>query len=407
MKSCSIIIYFGDVILSCIVQKFGGTSVATIDRIKNVADIIARSKNINKNIVVVVSAMAGVTNKFVKYANDLSAFEGDPEYDSVVSAGELVTSGLVAIALKNIGLKSRSYTSWQVPIFTNSTYGSAEILGIDPRNLLRDLEDGIIPVICGFQGVCENKRVTTFGRGGSDLTAVAISAAVNANMCEIYSDVDGVYTVDPNLYTEAKIIKKLCYREMLEMASQGAKVLQEQSVDYAMKKNVVVRVTSSFIDSGGTIISSSAPLNPFCGIAVTHNLSQIVVTHNNKDTLVKASNTFKNNKIKAEIFHNEHPQKINIMVSNKLTNLAIDLIKKLDFVIDVEQKITRSHFSKISVIGASITGDIGKDMEKELKKNKINPFGTLSNEYRSNIIIASNQLLNSIAVLHNYCGLDK
>lgn len=391
--------------MSCVVQKFGGTSVATIDRIRNVAGIVSRTINGGKKVVVVVSAMAGVTNKFVEFANNLNAFEGDAEYDSVVSSGELVTSGLTAIALKNLGFRARSYAAWQVPIFSSDEYGSAEILNVDPNNLLNDLENGIVPVVCGFQGISSDRRITTLGRGGSDLTAVAVSDAINAEMCEIYSDVDGVYTADPNLYTDAKIIKKLNYREMLEMASQGAKVLQEQSVAYAMKKNVIVRVASCFVDCGGTIVSSSPAERPFCGIAVTHNLAQIIVEYEDENATSIISNALEKNKIKAEIFFGQ--QEITLMVSNKLTQLTISVLKNLECVTKVEQKVANKNLSKISVIGASITEDIGKYIENELRKNKINTFMSLSSDYSSNIIVESRQLLNSIAVLHKYCGLDK
>lgn len=390
--------------MSCLIQKFGGTSVATIDRIRNVANIVSRTIKSGHKVVVVVSAMAGVTNKFVELANDLNAFEGDPEYDSVVSSGELVTSGLTAIALKNLGFEARSYASWQVPIHSSNEYGSAEIRNIDPRNLLQDLESGVVPVVCGFQGISDNHRITTLGRGGSDLTAVAIADAVKADVCEIYSDVDGVYTVDPNLYNDARMIKKLSYREMLEMASQGAKVLQEQSVAYAMEKGVIIRVASCFVDGGGTIVSSAQAERPFCGIAVTHNLSQIVVECNADNSVSVIAEALKKNKIKAEMFCGN--REITIMVSNKLTQSTISVVKGLDCVVRVGQKVASQNLSKMSVIGASITEEVGKYIETELKKNKINTFLCSSSEYRLNVIVESRQLLNSIAVLHKYCGLD-
>ena len=393
--------------MSCIVQKFGGTSVATLSRVKNAAEIITKSKKTNGKIVAVVSAMAGVTNKFITYANSLNAFEGDPEYDTLVSSGELATSGLLAIALKNLGIQSRSYASWQVPVFSNDSHGCAEITDVNPQNLLRDLDEGVVPVVCGFQGLAPNNRVTTFGRGGSDLTAVAISAAVNANLCEIYSDVDGVYTTDPNLYPHAKRIERLSYKEMLEMSSQGAKVLQEQSVKYAMQKEVVVRVVSSLVDSGGTIVSSKSSQNPFCGIAVAHNISQINVSYKSKDNFKELQSFLEKNKINADLLVSGEDFKANLMVSKNQTISTIEMLEKLYFVTNIKQEIARQHFSRMSVIGSSIDNEVRKELEKELKAHKIDLFACLSKGYRVNVIISSNQLLSAISILHKYCGLDK
>lgn len=393
--------------LSCVVQKFGGTSVANLDRIKNVANIVARTKSKYDSVIVVVSAMAGVTNKFIGYVNDIGVFEGDPEYDNVVSSGELVTSGLMAIALRNIGVKSRSYSSWQVPIFTDGNHGRAVIQSIDPANLQRDLENGIVPVVCGFQGISTENKVTTLGRGGSDLTAVAVASAIKADLCEIYSDVDGVYTVDPNLYHDAKKIDSICYLEMLEMASQGAKVLQEQSVDYAMKKNVIIRVASSFLDNGGTIISSTPPSSPFCGIAVTHNLSQIKVKYKNENDFFKLLTTLEKKLIHAEVFKNNDQCKANIMIDKKKVAETINIFKHCDFVIKVTQEIVRRHFSKISIIGSSVCDDVSRELIAELKNEKIDTFGCLTKGYRANLTISSDQLLNAVSVLHKYCGFDK
>ncbi len=393
--------------MSCIVQKFGGTSVANLERIKNAANIVSRARSKYNDVVVVVSAMAGVTNKFVEYVNHMGTFEGDAEYDSVVSSGELVTSGLMAIALRNIGIKSRSYSSWQVPVFTDNNHGRAVIQSIDPSNLQRDLENGIVPVVCGFQGVSSENKITTLGRGGSDLTAVAVSSAIKADLCEIYSDVDGVYTVDPNLYPYATKIDSICYNEMLEMASHGAKVLQEQSVDYAMKKNVVVRVASSFLDNGGTIISSAAPSSPFCGMAVTHNLSQIKANYKEEKNFSELLAILEKNLIHAEVFKNNCLCKVNIMVDNKRTPEVINILENCDFVLKVKQEIVRRNFSKISVIGSSIYESVGRELAKELKGKKISIFGCSAKQHRANLVISSDQLLNAVSVLHKYCGFDK
>ncbi|MDR1560814.1 MAG: aspartate kinase [Holosporaceae bacterium] len=393
--------------MSCIVKKFGGTSVATLERIKNVANIIADSLGKKHTVVAVVSAMAGVTNKFVNYINNLDTYEGDPEYDCVVSSGELVTSGLLAIALKNLGINAKSYASWQVPIFTDNNHGRAIIQKIDPVNLQSDISCGIVPVICGFQGVSPDNRVTTLGRGGSDLTAVAISSAINADLCEIYSDVDGVYTVDPNLYPEAKKIEEVSFCEMLEMASYGAKVLQEQSVDYAMNKNVTIRVASSFIDNGGTIISKNIPMKHFRGLAITHNLSQMKISYGSDSNLKDIIALLKKNFIRVEILHDKGSNKTIFMIDRKKAMVALKILRDSGLTPFAKQEFPKKHFSQISVIGSSFSESVCKKLSNALEDEKINVFSCSIFDYRINVIIPSDQLLNAIRVLHQYCELDK
>jgi aspartate kinase len=379
--------------------------VATLERIKNVANIIARSHFQGQRITAVVSAMAGVTNKFVGYVRNLNIYEGDPEYDYVVSSGELITAGLVAIALKNLGIKARSYSSWQVPILTNDNYGHAIIQKIDPINLQKDMEDGVVPVVCGFQGVSSENRITTLGRGGSDLTAVAIAAAVRADLCEIYSDVDGVYTIDPNLYNEAKRIDEINYYEMLEMAAQGAKILQEQSVDYAIKENVIIRVASSFIDNSGTIISGKISSKSFSGLAVTPSLSQIRVFH--QKSVENILELLKMNYIRTEILSDDDSEKIDIIMDKRKTSLAINLLKNCDFVKSVRQVVSRRPLSRISVIGASISSETADELANILESKKVEVFETSASGCRVDLTVTSGRLLESIAILHKYCGLEK
>ncbi len=388
-----------------IVQKFGGTSVATLDRIKNVAEIVAESKLKHKDIVVVVSAMAGVTNKFVDCVNSLGANEGHPEYDTVLSSGELVTAGLTAIALENVGIKSRSYASWQVPIFTNNNYGHAIIQNVNPVNLNKDLANGIVPVVCGFQGVSQEGKTTTLGRGGSDLTAVAVSSAIEADLCEIYSDVDGVYTVDPNLYTGAQRIDEICYAEMLEMASQGAKVLQEQSVLYAMEKKVIVRVASSFIKAPGTIISPTAKSKRFCGMAITPALSQMQLSLKEGALKEDIQDLLAKNFIQCDFAENRG--KINVMLDKRHASVALTLVRESNLISDARYKFSRKPLSKISVVGSSLNIDFGQNFITELKKYKIDSFIGIVTSHKVNIIVATEQLLEAISVLHKYCGLNK
>jgi len=242
--------------MALIVQKYGGTSVANPDRIRNVARRVARYKAMGHQIVVVVSAMSGETNKLIALAKEIMA-EPDPrELDVMVSTGEQVTVGLTALALMDLGIKAKSYTGAQVKILTNDAFGKARILDIDEHNIKKDLNDGYVVVVAGFQGADANGNVTTLGRGGSDTTGVALAAALKADECQIYTDVDGVYTTDPRIVPEARRLDKITFEEMLELASQGSKVLQIRSVEFAGKYKVKLRVLSSFEDEGdGTLIT--------------------------------------------------------------------------------------------------------------------------------------------------------
>ena len=245
------------------VLKFGGTSVADLDRIAHVADVVAARAQRGEKLAVIVSAMAGETNKLVGFAkgaagDDLAPEEFDDEYDVVVSSGEQVTAGLLALALRKRGLKARSWLGWQLKMKTSDTHGSARILGFDDSGLPEAFDAGEIAVVAGFQGVTDEDRVATLGRGGSDTSAVAVAAALGADGCDIYTDVDGVYTTDPRIVPNAQRIPKISYEEMLEMASLGAKVLQTRSVELAMNHGVPVRVLSSFnppgSDNSGTLV---------------------------------------------------------------------------------------------------------------------------------------------------------
>ena len=242
--------------MALIVQKYGGTSVANPDRIRNVAKRVARYRAMGHQIVVVVSAMSGETNRLISLAKEIMP-EPDPrELDVMVSTGEQVTIGMTALALMELGIKAKSYTGSQVKILTNDAFGKARILNIDDHNIKNDLNDGYVVVVAGFQGADANGNITTLGRGGSDTTGVALAAALKADECQIYTDVDGVYTTDPRIVPEARRLDKITFEEMLELASQGSKVLQIRSVEFAGKYKVKLRVLSSFEDEGdGTLIT--------------------------------------------------------------------------------------------------------------------------------------------------------
>lgn len=240
--------------MALIVQKFGGTSVADMERIASAARLVESEVAQGNKVAVVVSAMAGETNKLVKYISTISPRSDMKEYDTVVAAGEQVTAGLMALELQKVGLKARSWLGWQVPLRTDDSYGKARIKGIGPGSFARSISDGQVAVLAGFQGLSSGNRITTLGRGGSDTTAVALAAALGADRCDIFTDVDGVYTSDPRIVAKARKISKITYEEMLEMASLGAKVLQTRSVELAMKYRVKLQVRSSFTDVEGTLV---------------------------------------------------------------------------------------------------------------------------------------------------------
>ncbi len=268
--------------MALIVQKYGGTSVANPERIRNVARRVARYKAMGHQVVVVVSAMSGETNKLINLAKELMA-EPDPrELDMIISTGEQVTIGMTALALIELGIKAKSYTGAQVKILTDNAYTKARILDIDQLNLKADLDAGYVCVVAGFQGVDKEGNITTLGRGGSDTTGVALAAALGADECQIYTDVDGVYTTDPRVVPEARRLKSITFEEMLELASQGSKVLQIRSVEFAGKYKVKLRVLSSFEEEGdGTLITFEEEDNMeqpiISGIAFNRDEAKITV----------------------------------------------------------------------------------------------------------------------------------
>jgi aspartate kinase len=240
--------------MALVVQKYGGTSVGDIDRIRNVASRVIGTYKQGNQVVVVVSAMAGETDRLIRLAQQASSNPDERELDVLISTGEQVSIALLAIVLKSMGFDAKSYLGFQIKIATDSAFGKARIAGIESEKILRDLKSGRLVVVAGFQGVDESENITTLGRGGSDTTAVAVAAALKADVCEIYTDVDGVYTTDPNICEKARKLSKISYDEMLEMASLGAKVLQIRSVEFAKKYDVPIHVRSSFNYNPGTIV---------------------------------------------------------------------------------------------------------------------------------------------------------
>lgn len=267
--------------MSRIVMKFGGTSVADLDRIRHVARRVKAEVDAGHEVAVVVSAMSGVTNQLIGYVDSAAKLADLREYDVVVSSGEQVTSGLLSIVLQSIGVNARSWLGWQAPIKTDGSHGSARIREIEVADIVRRFGEGQVAVFAGFQGIGPDGRISTLGRGGSDTSAVALAAALKADRCDIYTDVDGVYTTDPRIVSKARKLEKITYEEMLEMASQGAKVLQTRSVEMAMKHSVRVQVRSSFNDTEGTLVVDEEEIVEdalVSGIAYSRDEAKITLT---------------------------------------------------------------------------------------------------------------------------------
>lgn len=390
--------------MAYVVQKFGGTSVATLERIQHVAKIVAETYK-TKPVAVVVSAMAGITNKFATYAYELNSSEGDPEYDTVVSSGEIVSAGLLAMAIKNLGIKSRSYTGWQIPIRTNNSYGSAIIRDVGVQNVEKDLQHGIIPVICGFQGISSENRVTTLGRGGSDLTAVAVAAALDADICEIYSDVNGLYTVDPNIYPKGVRLERVHYNAMKEMAAQGAKVLQEQAIDYAIRNNVKILLASSFVDGSGTIVDGSCKQQKYCGLAIIRDMLQFKIQHEmiSHQDVVKI---LQKHCIRCEILK-ESREKFSILIDKRKTHLMLSILNNEKRILNVKQEMTRRHCSCISIVGRGLNFEDCSRLTFLLKNTDIEVFYCSIRDYSINLVVSADCLIKAIEVLHKELGLEK
>jgi len=410
-----------------IVQKFGGTSVGDIGRIKNVAKKVKAELDKKNKVIVVVSAMSGVTNQLVDYCNQVSSLMSDEslaEYDSIVATGEQITCGLLALELQSIGYKARSFLGWQLPIATDDVHSKARIDVIDDAALLKSLEEFDVVVIAGFQGIhLESNRVTTLGRGGSDTSAVAIAAAVKADLCDIYTDVNGVYTTDPRITDKARKLKKVTYEEMLEMAYSGSKVLQTRSVAMAMAHNVRVRVLSTFEDvtelSGTILVNNNEEImerRVITGISYSKNEVHI--------TLEKMPD---HPGLSAAIFGVLAQKEVNVdmIVQNisadgkfvditfttgkeeiERARLAIESIK--NEVKYAELKID-DNIAKISVIGVGMISHSGvaHTMFKTLADKGINLLLISTSEIKISVLIAKEYGELAVRVLHDAYGLSK
>ncbi len=398
-------------------MKFGGTSVADLDRIRNVAKRVKAEVDAGNEVAVVVSAMAGVTNQLVGWCQDLSPMFDAREYDAVVATGEQVTAGLTAIALQTLGVDARSWQGWQVAVETDGQHSKARIQSIDGEELLSRMAQGQVPVMAGFQGIGPDNRVTTLGRGGSDTSAVALAAALKADRCDIYTDVDGVYTTDPRIVPGARKLHKITYEEMLELASVGAKVLQTRSVELAMKERVRVQVLSSFQDLPGTMVVDEEEIveqEIVAGIAYSRDEAKITVRRVPDRPGIAAA-----------IFGPLSDAHINVdmIVQNVSADGTTDMtftVGKTDFlraqtVLEEAKKeigyaeITADQdVSKISVVGVGMRSHAGVagTMFKTLAEEGINIQVISTSEIKVSVLVAAKYTELAVRALHTAYRLD-
>ena len=400
-----------------IVMKFGGTSVADLERIRNVAGRVLRELEAGHRVAVVVSAMSGVTNQLVAWCQALSPLHDAREYDSVVATGEQVTSGLLAIALQSLGVDSRSWCGWQIPLRTDAAHGRARIEGVEGEALIGAMEAGQVPVVAGFQGVAPGNRVSTLGRGGSDTSAVALAAAIRADRCDIYTDVDGVYTTDPRITDRARKLDKISYEEMLELASVGAKVLQTRSVELAMKERVRVQVLSSFEDRPGTLVVDEDEIVEqavVSGIAYSRDEAKITLRHVPDRPGVAAA-----------IFGPLSAASVNVdmIVQNVSAEGTTDMtftvgradLARAQSILDANQEtigsntlLTDSNVAKISVVGMGMRSHAGvaSTMFATLASKGINIQVISTSEIKVSILIGAEYTELAVRALHTAYGLD-
>ncbi len=401
-----------------IVMKFGGTSVANIERIQNVARKVKIEADAGNEVAVVVSAMAGVTNQLVQYCSDISAVCDPREYDVVVSSGEQVTSGLLAMALQELGIDARSWQGWQIPIHTNQVYSKARISTIEGDAMVAQMGAGRVAVVPGFQGVSSENRVTTLGRGGSDTSAVALAAALKADRCDIYTDVDGVYTCDPRIVTKAQKLDRITYEEMLEMASQGAKVLQTRSVEMAMKHRVRLRVLSSFEEGPGTLVVDEEEIveqQLVSGIAYSRDEAKITL-QNVSDRPGVAASIFGP---LADAAVNVDMIVQNVSADGSATDLTFTVgkadLQRATQVLEARKEdlqysklVADDNVVKVSVIGVGMRSHAGvaQSMFNALAEKGINIQVISTSEIKVSVLIAEEYTELALRALHTAYGLD-
>ena len=401
-----------------IVQKYGGTSVGSFERIEAVADNIANTHKKGNDVVVVLSAMAGETDKLIQLAKSIQPEPEPREYDALISTGEQISVALMAMALTKRGIKSKSYTAYQLGIKTNDRHSQARILEVNVDRLKDDLSEGSVPVITGFQGMTEGGDITTLGRGGSDTTGVALAVALNANQCEIYTDVEGVFTTDPRICPKAKLIERISFEEMLELSSTGAKVLQLRSVEYASKNNMPIRVLSSFKEGNGTLVceeGNDIEKPVVSGISSIDNEAKLTIrgvpdipgvaakilgpiSDSDIDVDVIVQNiSAENNTDFTFTVKQEDASRAKEILENTSKSLGGGLIELDDDI------------AKISIVGRGMRGQSGiaSKMFESLADNEINILMITTSEIKISVVIRKDLQEKAVNALHNAFELDK
>jgi len=406
--------------MALIVQKYGGTSVANVERIRAVAERVAKFKMLGHQVVVVLSAMSGETNRLIALAKDIQARPDPRELDMLVSTGEQVTIALLAMALKDLGLKARSYTGAQVRILTDNAHTKARILSIDEANMRRDLDSGHVVVVAGFQGVDEQGNITTLGRGGSDTTGVALAAALKADECQIYTDVDGVYTTDPRIVPEARRLKTITFEEMLEMASLGSKVLQIRAVEFAGKYKVKLRVLSSFQDEGdGTLITFEENDNMeqaiISGIAFSRDEAKITVVGvpDHPGIAYKILGPVADANIDVDMIvqniGHANTTDFTFTVHRNDFAKAMDIVKATAVTIDAREVTGDDKIAKVSIVGVGMRSHVGiaRKMFETLSRENINLKMISTSEIKISVAVEDKYLELAVRALHQAFELDQ
>jgi aspartate kinase len=402
--------------MALIVQKYGGTSVGTVEKIKNVAKRVMRTKEQGNDVVVVVSAMSGETNRLLGLANALSEMPNERELDVVASTGEQVTIGLLAIALTEMGCKAKSFCGFQIPVVTDAAYVKARIREIRGETITKALKEGFVAVVAGFQGIDDTGSITTLGRGGSDTSAVAVAAALKADVCEIYTDVDGVYTTDPNICADARKLDKISFEEMLELASLGAKVLQIRSVEFGMKYGVRIHVRSSFNDNQGTIVTTEEEIMETAvvsGVAHSKNEAKITVVKV-PDRPGIAAKIFKPLS-EANIVVDVIVQNVSITGFTDLTftigrtdfKKALQITEKAAKDVGAERVVGDDKIAKVSIVGMAMRSHSGVALKvfETLAAEGINILGISTSEIKISVLIEDKYTELAVRVLHAAFGL--
>ena len=402
-----------------IVQKFGGTSVADTQRIKEAAKKVAFEHSQGHQVVVVVSAMAGVTNKLIEFKNCVNNGLDASEYDVVLSSGEQTSAALMALALQNMGVRARSWLGWQIPIWTDNVHGKARITGIETDLLENQLKKNEIVVVAGFQGLTPDKRITTLGRGGSDLTAVALAGALRARQCDIFTDVEGIYTCDPRIVSSASKLDKITYEEMMEMSSLGAKVLQTRAVELAMNYNVRIQVRSAFIDSPGTyLVSEDEIVEQQVVSGISHNRDEAKVT------LLKVSDrpgvaagvfgplaeaSVNVDMIVQNVSEDGKTTDLTFTVGQADLNLAVEVLETRKDEIGFHKIVTDAELVKISIVGVGMRSHPGvaQTMFNALAKKGINIKVISTSEIKVSVLIDEEYTELALKALHSAYGLDR